>query len=350
MRICWMRPVLVLALFHLLAAAPAAAAQKELVVLGYGGTYEQHMRASVIPPFEQKYGAKVTFVGGVGSANLAKVRLQASRPQTDVIFTSPLTQVQGEAFGLFDEIGRAIVTNLKDVYDSEMRRGGPGVSFGRYVIGIEYHTAVFKSKGWPPPTSWYDLFRPEMRGHVVVQSLASDFGLGVFVSITRREGGSEQQMEPGFKFFKAMAPNVLTFNSAPAELDNLFRQGEAWIAPHSNQRAYILKDLGAPVDFVLPKEGGVLMTNQAAVVKGAPNRELAQHFVNHLLDPAVQKSMAEALVYAPTNRLVTLAPAIAARVPHGAVEPGKFVLVDWQVVRQSYSAWIDRWNREVERK
>ena len=346
----WVGSASLLILTSVALCGSAVAGQNELVVLGYGGSCEQHMRSSVIPPFEQRFQAKVTYVGGVGSANLAKVRLQASRPQADVLFTSPLTQVQGEAFGLFDAIDQNLVTHLKDVFEHEFRRGGLGVSFGRYVIGIEYHTGTFKAKGWQPPASWYDLFRPEMKGHLVVQSLASDMGLGLFVSLTRREGGTERQADPGFKFFTAVAPNVLTFNSAPAELDNLFRQGEAWIAAHSNQRAYILKDLGAPVDFVLPKEGGVLMTNQAAVVKGAPRRELAQRFVNHLLDPAIQKAMAEALVYGPTNRLVTLAPAVTQRVPQGGAEPGKYILVDWEAVRQSYSTWIDRWNREVERK
>ena len=40
----------------LLAAAPAVAQQKTLMVAGYGGSWEQEMRKSVIPAFEKHYG------------------------------------------------------------------------------------------------------------------------------------------------------------------------------------------------------------------------------------------------------------------------------------------------------
>ena len=61
---------------------------------------------------------------------------------------------------------------------------------------------------------------------------------------------------------------------------------DVWICPLFGARAEKAKQAGAPVDFVLPKEGGLSWIWNTSIIAGRPASEiqLCQEFVNTTLD------------------------------------------------------------------
>lgn len=326
------------------------AGQKEVIFYGFGGTHEKNLRTRIIPAFEQKYGVKVVYVTGTANSNFAKVRAQKDRPEGDVLWTNDVLHVVGKRLGLFDRLDPQRTANLKDVVDIAKDAEGIGVMQGFQAEGLQYNTKVFKEKGWPAPTSWYDLWKPELKGRVGLYGASGAYMHYFIPFLARLEGGSERNVDPAFRKLKELAPAALTFVNTPAELDNLIKQGEVWITFNGSSRVYELAASGFPTDFVYPKEGTILFGNWFEVLKGAPHPELAQEFVNYLVSAEAQAPFAKHVFFGPVHKQTKLDPETAKRVPHTPEQLAKLVKLDYVTMNEQLPAWIDRFNKEIERR
>lgn len=335
-----------------LAGAPGVRSQavREVVFLGFGGTHEKNMKERVLPPFERAHNAKVLYVTGTMAANFARAQAQKGRPDADVIWDNDLTHVMGKRMGLFEKLDRARVTNLKDVYDVARDPDGVGVMQGFQAEGLEYNAKVFKDKGWPPPTSWRDLWNPAFKGRVGLYAGTNAYTQYLIPMIARLEGGGERQVDGAFARLRELAPSAPTFALAPAELDNLLKQGEVWIAYNGSSRVYELQLAGFPVEFAYPKEGALIFGNWFDVLKGAPHGELAQDLVNYLIGVEAQALFARHVFFGPINGQVRLDPEVARRVPFGPEQIGKMVKLDFEAMNDGVARWTERWNKEIERR
>ena len=326
------------------------AASREVVFLGFGGTHEKNMKERVLPAFERKHDARVIYVTGTMAANFARVQAQKGRPEADVLWNNDLVHVTGKRMGLFEKLDAQRVTSLKDVYDVARDADGVGVMQGLQAEGIEYNVKVFRDKGWPAPASWNDLWKPEFKGRVGLYAGTNAYTQYLIPTIARLEGGNERNVDGAFRRFRDLAPSAPTFPVAPAELDNLFKQGEVWIAANGSSRVYELQIAGFPVDFAYPKEGAVIFGNWFDVVKGAPHPELAQELVNYLVSPEAQALFAKHVFFGPINRATKLDPETARRVPFGPEQIGKMLKLDFVAMNDNVAKWTERWNKEIERR
>jgi putative spermidine/putrescine transport system substrate-binding protein len=324
--------------------------QREVIFYGFGGTHEKNMRERVIPPFEKKYGVKVTYVTGTANSNFAKVRAQKARAEGDVLWTNDVLHVVGKRLGLFDRLDAQRVTNLPHLLDIARDPDGIGVMQGFQAEGLQYNTRVFKDKGWPPPTSWYDLWKPEFKGRVGLYGGSGAYMHYFIPFLARLEGGHERSVDGAFRKLKELAPAAPTFVNAPAELDNLLKQGEVWITFNGSSRVYELAAAGFPVDFVYPKEGAIVFGNWFEVLKGAPHPELAQEFVNYLIGAEAQELFARHVFFGPINRQAKLDAETARKVPYGPEQIARLVKLDYVAMNEQLAGWIDRFNKEIERR
>lgn len=330
-------------------AAPASA-QDKVILAGYGGSIEKLMTDTVIPAFEEATGIEVTYVVGTAMGNYSKVLAAKNAPEIDVYWSNGLTHAAGKQLGLYDALDPEIVTNLDQVFNAARDPDDIGVSSYVLATGIEYNTDAFEEAGIPAPTSWNDLWRPELKGKVALYNFNVAYSQDLIVILSRLNGGSEEDVQPGLDKLKALVAdgNVSSFVATPAELDNIMAQGQAWVTVNGSTRAYIMKDSGAPIDFVFPDEGAGFFNNYFDVVKGAPNPEAAQILVNYLIGEEAQALISEGLIVAPVNRNVAVSPELAERVPDGDAELEKLIVIDRQAMNANLDDWADRWNREVE--
>ena len=335
------------AVIWVLAGGPAWA-QTELVVAGYGGSFETIFKEKLGPAFEKKFNVKVNFVSGNSTETLARVQAQKDNPQIDVTFVDDGPAFQGGALGLWQPIDPKLVTHLKDLYDIARHKDNLGVDMGVGATGLMYNTELFKQKGWAPPASWNDIARPEHAGHLVIPPIQNTYGLHTLVMFARMNGGSEKNIGPGFEAIKKFRKNVLVFEAQPGKHSELFQSKQAWIGVWGSGRVYTLADTGFPVEFVYPKEGAIALAVTLNVVKGAKNARLANEFINYMLDHEAQQVWADSFKFGPYNKTVKLAPAIAGKVPYGLEQIGKLIKIDWDTANVMRREWTERWNKEIE--
>jgi len=331
-----------------LGLAVPASAQQQLVLACYGGGIERYMRDYVIPGFEREYNARVVYLAGKSSDTLARLQAQRNNPQVDVVCLDDGPQAQAISFGLLAKNDPNVVTHLRDLYDFAKNPHDIGAAWGVLTLGLVYNEEALARRGIEPPRSWNDLLRPEFAGHVAVDSISTTYGLHLLIMLARANGGGEHDIEPGFVKMKQLAPSVIDFGTT-ADVSPYFLQEDAWVGVWTNMEANaFVAHSGFPMRFVYPDEGGPAVMATVSVVAGAPNPGLAQQFVNYMLSPQVQYTIATELFFGPVNRTVVVPADIAEKITYGEEAVAKVINVDWDLINQHRAAWTDRWNKEIE--
>jgi putative spermidine/putrescine transport system substrate-binding protein len=320
----------------------------DLYVASYGGTFEKALREELAPIFEKKFNCKIHYILGISTETLAKVRIQRANPQIDVTFVDDGPAIQGSSEGLWADLDPKIVTNLSKVYDIALHPNNNGVDMGVTATGLIYNTQIFKEKGFVPPTSWWDVLKPEFVQRFVMPPITNSYGLHALVMFARLSGGGEKNINPGFEVMKKLKKSVISFEPQAGKMSELFQSKEAWIGIWGSGRVYSLADMGFPVDFVYPKEGAIALGVTLNMVKNCKNPRLAQEFINFMLDEKAQEVWGKGFMLGPMNKYVKLSPEVAKRVPYGLDQINKLLKVDWAHINRVRAEWTERWSKEVE--
>lgn len=327
--------------------AGGAVAETTLYVAGVGGSTEQMYKNRVIPAFEKAHNVKVVYVAGNSTETLAKLQAQKGRQQINVAMMDDGPMYQALQMGLCEKLSDAPV--YKDLYPLA-RLSPEATGIGVVATGIGYNEEAFKKRGWAPPDSWESLTDPRFQQLLGMPPVTNTYGLHTLVEMARLRGGSEKNIDPGFKALKdEIGPNVLAWVSAPGEMDGMMQNGDVVMAVYGSGRAFALQGTGFPLKFIYPKEGGVALQVAACAVTPNSHSELSQAFIQHVLSPEVQAIQARENGFAPVNQTVSLPPELAARMPYGPDKVNALIKVDWDTINQQRAEWTTRWNRTVER-
>ena len=332
-----MRHLLMMLTLVAAVATNATAQTKELVVAAFGGAYTDALKKN-LASFEKANNAKVIFVPASGADGLAK----AAGREVDVIHADMAWGLRGEARGLFEKLDPAAIPNLPTLYP-KARFSDYGVitNFGQY--GIAYNPKLVN----PAPTSWFDLFKPEYKGRVTTTGFDAA-NIELLVLFAKLNGGSEDNIEPGFKKMAELSRSISVFYSQHPQLLDLFRSDEVVMARWLRGRVDWANEKGVGIKFAVPKEGALALVSTVHVVKGRPNKDLALKFVNHLLGKESQAEYARSLGYTPARADLDLKTQ-GITVPYGPDVINSLVMADWRKVTPKMDAWKERWDKEISR-
>ena len=342
-------PILFSSLIATAILSTAAQAETKTLYMGaYGGSTEKLMMEKILPAWEKANNVKVVYVPGNSTKTLAKLQAQKNSQELDVVFLDDGPMYKAISLGFCDNIKDASIFN--DIYDIAKMNTEKAVGLGFVVTGLAYDKEVFKKNNWDAPTSWADLADPKYKGKVVVPPISNTYGLHALVMTARLHGGSETNIEPGFKqFIDKVGPNVLAFEPSSGKLSELFQNKEVALASWGSGRLKSLSDTGFPGGFAYPKEGGVALMIATCPVVNSDVPELSQSLIQYLLSADIQKQIAEVKGWGPTNMKTALPKELGDAIPYGPEKINALNAVDWTVINPVRDAWTKQWSRQVEK-
>jgi putative spermidine/putrescine transport system substrate-binding protein len=343
-----MRSLLLGGLAALAVGAGSAAAQTPTLTLGlYGGSFEKTMRETVVPAFQKEFKVEFKYVAGNSTDTLARLQAQKAKQEMDIVFLDDGVLYQAIQLGFCAPLTDAPI--YKDLYDVAKVPGNKGIFLGFDATGITFNTKYFKEKGWAPPSSWNELADPKYKKILAISPITGTYGLHALVMLARANGGSETNIDPGFKAMEKVTPNILTFPSSPAKLSEALQASDVAISVWGSGRTVALAKTGFPVAFVYPREGAVsLMPGMCAVAKPDAS-DLAQKFIQFNFRPEIQAIWAKEDGDGPANKNTKLDPDVAKLVPYGPEQVSKLVAVNWDAINKERGDWTKRWQREIEK-
>lgn len=328
----------------LLAGGAAVARAQELNVALFGGSFADNARTCVAEPFQRATGTRVNFVLGNSVQNAARLRATRGRPDVDVAYMDLQVAVQAKNEGLLDQVDAARLGNLPDIYPSAVDPERRWIGFMYSSTAIAYNPRELRT----PPQAWTDLWSPALRGRLAIGDIAATSGQHFLIAAARVNGGSVENVEPGFRAIRELRPHLVMLYTQADQVVQLIERGDVAAAVWFSDRVGAAARSGVPVAVVFPREGAIGILPTFSIPIGARSKALAEQYMDRALGVEAQRCFAERQFAGPTNRRVELPDELARLVPYrDSVE--RMYFPPPEVVARNLPAWTERWNREIAR-
>lgn len=323
-----------------LLALPGVASAETLVISWWGFNGDK-LNEFIVEPFKEKCGCDIVFETGNSADRLGKVQVRGGSG-VDLIYLPDSFSQQGIELGLFQPIDRSKIPNLAGLYDfAQAPQGeyGPAYTLGR--VGIVYDSAAVSE----PITSWNDLWRADLANSISLPGITTTAGPMVVMLAGEKAGVSAfDNPDAAFAEIEAIKPNVLKNYNTGSEMINLFSTGEISVSLAQDFALGRLQEAVPTVVWANLEDGDIATLNTINIPTGAENVELAHEFINFVLDPELQRVLAENGVDAPAVESVVLSPEAAAGWTYGAEQVGSLKRIDYAAMNAAKPGWIEMWN------
>ncbi len=270
------------------------AQEKKIVLLSWGGVWEEGIKKAFGDPFEKETGIKVFYTGPYDLGKL-KAMVEAGRTEWDVGQPGMGWLVQAEYANLLEPIDYTVVRK-EQLDPGSVHKYGVG---GEYeAIAIGYRTTKY---GKNPPKSWKDFWDTNKFPGPRCLPKRPDFTMELALLA---DGVDSAKLYPldidrAFKSLDRLKPNVPVWWTVGTQSQSVLKDGEVDMVATYNGRIIDLKLKGATVDIVWDQA----LYYQAAwcVFKGTPRIADAMKFIEFTNRPENQAIMAKHIFYGPTN-------------------------------------------------
>jgi putative spermidine/putrescine transport system substrate-binding protein len=325
----------------------ASAQTKTLHVGVYNSALGKLVESEVIPQFEREHKCKVFATEGSTLANIAALRATRDTPKFSVMSMDDVGIPQAKSEGLIEKLDPAKIPNLSKAIKRFVLNDGYGVGLGCSSAALFYNPQLMK-----PMTSYEQMYDPQYRKAMLLNTpkyTQSVLMLIVAASLATGKSFAEAQylIDQGWGRIADLKPNVMTIYDAEAMV-LMVAQGQAKFGGIEHSKAICQHTAkGVPLDMMFPKEGAFTGVNAVTLVKNAPEPELGAAFINRLLEPAVQKLLAERTLSAPVVSGLQFAPDVAKFLayPETKMDDMKLFSPDWNWVAPRRGAWVERYNQ-----
>jgi len=300
---------------------------------------------NIAATFTEKTGAKVVADRADGTSGMvAKLKAAGDRPQYDVITLAGVGASGLADAGLLTKPDLDRLPNLKDV-PAQYRTGadGFGVGYLLWTDGLIYNTATMKAA----PASYEVLWDPKYTGRIFLPPPEWAEAVDMAILAARMSGGSQQNIDPGFKKLAELKDRILTLGENPNQIADLFRTKSLDLGgiyspaffPESIKKPEF--NMGVSYDM---KEGFAAQLMFTVIPKSHPgDLDLIHAFINHSIDPLVQGKMAADVLNGPVNSKALVPVENRKYVPSAQQIAEKAVLHDDKSLATVHDAWIKRY-------
>jgi ABC-type Fe3+ transport system substrate-binding protein len=154
-------------------------------------------------------------------------------------------------------------------------------------FGIIYNKAILAAEGLPEPSTWEDLTEPEVKGWVSSADPRHSGSTHMAYEIMLQAYGWEK----GLEIATLLGANVKSWPQSSSAVPTAVGSGDVAYGLAIDFYAWSEVDrVGADkIGYVMPEGLTVINPDSIAILKGAPNLEVAQNFVDFVLSSEGQK-------------------------------------------------------------
>jgi len=264
-----------------------------------------------------------------------------TKPLSNLSFSNGGSTAAGKTTGMYMKLDKSLIPNAANIDPQMMEKDNVGMPLGADQMGLLYNTQSLKTA----PSSWANMWGEDMTDKLVFFNMPWE-AIGMAAKLN---GGSWEDIEPGFKIWTDHATNIRVIVTANPQFLNVLSTGEAAMTSHYHGTSQVWKAGGAPLDFVSPEEGTVLVPVSVNMNAGSsPDQiEVMYDMINDMLSPRWNQRWADLSVEIPANKSVELTDKLKAfpAIANGMSQ--SFQLVDWDILGAKTAEWTKRWQDEV---
>lgn len=330
-------------------ASSAALAADSLTVISFGGATKVAQTAAYFKPFEQSGAGRV--VAGEYNGELSKVKAMVDVGQVtwDVVEVESPELQRGCEEGLFERIDPAILGDANQYIPGTVSECGVATYVWSMVMA--YNGDKLKTA----PTSWADFWDlekfPGKRGlrksakYTLEAALLAD---GVSREDLYKVLGTKEGVDRAFKKLDAIKGSIQWWE-AGAQPPQWLLAGDVTLSAAYNGRIGVAQKEGA--NLKISWNGSLYDPEHWAIVRGSPNKALAERFIKFASQADTQKVFSSQIPYGPVHKetLPQLPADVQAQLPTAEANMAGAQLVNaefWidhgEELEERFNAWAAR--------
>lgn len=292
---------MMLALATALAGA-AVAEEAKVVVVSWGGDYQDALREAYWKPFEKVSGIKVVEDTRPLPPRI-KAMVEAGKVEWDVVDLTDAQYMEVHKLGGFEPIDYAKLDQeaLKQI--DRAGRKADTVMHQMASVGLAYRTDVFKGD---KPKSWADFW--DVKRFPGPRALGAPIGAGAYGTLEAAllaDGVPMNKLYPldvdrAFRKLDRIKPHIVKWYTTAVQPQQLLVDKEAVMAAAFSARVFVLQQKGAPVDFVWNQAMAFPM--YLAIPKGSKNAAAAHRLISFMLQAENQARYGNIYYYGVANK------------------------------------------------
>lgn len=271
-----------------------ARAQETLVVVSWGGAYQEAFEAVWSKPFTEKTGTAIRLVSGPDLAK-AKAQVLTGNLEWDIFDGTGPQITAGEKEGIWEPL--AITGDASDLV-MPMREFAALTFLSAGVVGYSSARVGEKSGQMTFADFWNTEAFPGRRGLRTRVSETLEMAL-------LADGVAPKELYPldverGFAALDKIKPSISHWIEQTPQTISLMQNGEIDYVYTYNTRVTAAKANGIDVGYS-PAQA-ILLTQYLSILKGSPRKASAEQFINFILAPEQQAAFAAAYKVLPVSK------------------------------------------------
>lgn len=275
----------------------------EVKILNFG----DYMAEEAISVFEKETGLKV--IQDVFEANEEVIPVIESGAKYDVVCISDYCIERMISKDLLLPIDKSKIPNIKNINQGKLDmlsvcdpNNTYAVPYFCGTMGIFFNKNKLDAINVPYPKKWSDLFNPNLKGELLMQSSIRDlYTTALKMHNFSVNSKSKEEIDICTEDFIKQKPYVMGYMTD--QLKEKMLSGEAGIMPITSGDVQYVYLEGGQDDycFVIPEEGTQMFIDAWCVLKTAENVDGAHKFIDYMCREDVAKLNAEYVGYESVN-------------------------------------------------
>jgi spermidine/putrescine transport system substrate-binding protein len=264
--------------------------------------WSTYIAPDTIPAFEEEFGVTVNYDLYEDNEELL-AKLQGGNPGYDIIVPSDYMVEIMVGQDMLETIDHGNIPNIENVdptfadpaFDPGMAHCVP-YQWG--TMGIGYNEA----KVGRPIDSWSVFFEgsDEFAGRIAwLDDTRAVLGVGLLMLGYDMNTTDPDQINEAKELVAAYKDNIAAF--APDTGQIMLDEGEVDITLEWSGDVFQVMEENPDVRYVIPKEGAIVWTDNLCIPKNAPHKELAEKFINFILDAQIGADLSDYIRYGTPN-------------------------------------------------
>ena len=248
--------------------------KKAQEVTVYAGMLEDFMVKGQ-KEFEKETGIKVNAVRMSSGEVLGRLKAEKNNPKASVWWGGPADGfIAAKEEGLLEKY---VSPNAKDIPDKFKDKDGYWTGIYVGYLGFASNKKLLDERGIPVPQSWQDLLDPRLKGQVVSANPGSSGTAYTTLATVVQLMGEEK----GLQYMKDLNGQIKSYQKSGTAPARMAGQGEAIVGITFLHDAIKYREEGM-TDLVLsaPKEGTGYEIGAVGLIKGGPDQEAAEKFID----------------------------------------------------------------------
>jgi putative spermidine/putrescine transport system substrate-binding protein len=283
-------------------AGAGLAQEAKVVIVSWGGDYQDALREAYWKPFST--AAKVNVVEDTRPLPpRIKAMVESGKVDWDVVDLTDGQYTEVHKLGDFELIdyARLDAEALRQI-DKRGHRAD-AVMHQMASMGLAYRTDVFKGE---KPKNWGDFW--DVKKFPGPRALGAPIGAGAYGTLEialLADGVPMDKLYPidvdrAFRKLEQIKPHVVKWYTTAVQPQQLLVDKEAVMVAAFSARTFILKEKGAPIDFVWNQAMAFPMF--LAIPKGSKNKDNAHRLISYMLQAENQSRYGNIYYYGVANK------------------------------------------------